>query len=79
MKKLIPKIIDLICFIGGSVLLIYNLLYILYPKTSVSLRRISYPYEADDLFGYRIGLLLGLGLIVLGFLIRTWRKDKTKN
>jgi len=76
MKKLIPKIIDLICFIGGSILLIYNLL--------------DFKSSGGDFFGLGNGgndstyyysksnqilAAIGFGLIVLGFLIRSWRKE----
>jgi hypothetical protein len=68
MKKLIPKITDIICFLGGSTLLIYNLLDFRGGYDSFNF----YYKESTQILAS-----IGLGLIVLGFLIRTWRKEKT--
>lgn len=71
MKKLIPKIIDIICFLGGSILAIYCGSYILFPRDLIGVRFIG----GSNILNYRIGFLIGVNLIVLGFLIRSWLKD----
>jgi hypothetical protein len=74
MKKLIPKIIDLICFVGGSFLLFFNLVDLKYHRFGImSSDSGGYYYYSQD---NQISIAVGLGLIVVGFLIRSWRKDK---
>jgi uncharacterized membrane protein SirB2 len=77
MKKLIPKIIDVICFVGGTVLVLFyatdfqlvisHLKYSQFPDDWKN----NYYLEANHL----IFVLIGIGLIILGFLIRSWRKS----
>jgi len=73
MKKLIPKIVDLICFVGGSILMIYNLLDFKSGNTFYSRggNTNAYYYSDDTQFLAAVGL----GLIVSGFLIRSWGKE----
>ena len=82
MKKLIPKIVDIICFVGGSMLIVYNLLdfnnsggaAFLFGSDSSSDSCCYYYSDSAQILA-----AFGLALIVLGFLIRSWRKDITNN
>jgi hypothetical protein len=77
MKNLLSKIIDVICFVGGSVLTLFYLadfqIHIShtaqYFNGAIDWKN-NYYLEANHL----IFVLIGIGLIILGFLIRSWRK-----
>lgn len=62
------KIIDIICFVGGGSLFVGTLF--------------SYETYTRDFFGIYFStiqiilLAIGAGLIILGFLIRSWSKQK---
>lgn len=74
-KKIFFIIVDIICFIGGTVLLIFNLLN--FDHTRVPLysdNPITGHYYYQE--GCIIGASIGAALIVLGFLIRSWRKQE---
>ncbi len=66
MRSLTSKIIDVICFIGGTIIFAHTL----FSFNNRSREGGSYYYT--DLQG--ILLAVGISLIVLGFLIRDWRK-----
>ena len=73
MKKIFFIITDIVCFVGGSSVFIKTLF-------EFNINRFrdnntfagSYYYTAEQTYF----LALGIGLIVLGFLIRNWRKGK---
>ncbi len=73
MKKFIlkhyQKLIDLICFVLGSVLVVNGLL-MLYQIPSKLYVQVSPFYRQG-----RISILLGATLIALGVTIRLWGKD----
>ena len=71
MKKIFPKIIDVVCFVGGSALFIGTLFN---AKSYGRNGNGNYYYSDSQLFL----LVVGIVLIVLGFLIRNWRKEKDK-
>ena len=79
MKKIFPKIIDVICFVGGSSIFTGALFD--FKNTSVvninDLNSYSHIgsayYYSDETLYY---LALGISLIVLGFLNRSWEKEK---
>ncbi|MBK6913015.1 MAG: hypothetical protein IPH11_04865 [Ignavibacteriales bacterium] len=74
-NKLYTIILDITCFIGGTLLLIFSLLN--FDHTNVS--RYSFDNSITGYYyyqeGYIIGASIGAALIVLGFLIRSWRKQ----
>lgn len=84
MKKLIPKIIDVICFAGGSILILEVLLFIFHKYNYTFLGsylhyNIYYRYydnipKIEPLVG--IYFIIGIVLIILGILVRVWRKEK---
>jgi len=79
MKKIFPKIIDVFCFLGGSVLFTYTIF-----NFNSNGARNEFFDEVRPAYYYftqqqRYLLALSVGLIVLGFLIRNWRKGKDKN
>lgn len=80
-ERIVYKLVDIVCFIGGSVIFI-KILFSYYPSDAVGKyidysgieRRykttgITYSEEQTYL------LALGFGLVILGFLIRSWRKN----
>jgi hypothetical protein len=66
MKNLLPKIIDVICFGIGTLFFVIGVIYAF---------RYSL-YQMDGIERNTIKAGIGAFLIVLGFLIRSWRKDK---
>ncbi len=70
------KIIDIICFVGGSAIFTKSLFN--FESISVYDSRIRsesaryYTYLPEDQYL----LTIGVCLIILGFLIRSWRKGK---
>ena len=85
MKKLLFIIIDVLCFIGGSILFVYNAFDFFFSlwKTSFIYERVQYPKPKENLLNEiipnvetaKILMLVGLALIIFGFLIRSWRKN----
>lgn len=76
MKKLILITLDIICFIGGGYIFIYNIFdYCVGPSR---LSRLShYSSDIDDHYYYymnetQIYIGIGLGLLILGILINKW-------
>ncbi|KAF0152010.1 MAG: hypothetical protein FD143_1479 [Ignavibacteria bacterium] len=89
MKKLLANVlfavVDLVCFLQGSLLLAYSLLHFRYKVdvsqgeglTTVELQNVptavgGYYYYADQ---YIQVAVIGIGLIITGFLMRSWRKN----
>ncbi|HRR96619.1 MAG TPA: hypothetical protein P5150_07845 [Candidatus Ratteibacteria bacterium] len=78
------KILDVLCFVVGAFLIIYFLPVII---GSLSPHGYSFPIfdeytDTDMLSQYigvsRIGLAIGVSLVCLGFLIRSWEKEGEK-
>ncbi|MEO8233588.1 MAG: hypothetical protein ABI638_15010 [Ignavibacteriota bacterium] len=69
-KTISSKIIDVVCFVGGSSLFI-GTLFSLHSFGSTDSYR-NYYYSTVQTFL----LAIGIGLIVLGILIRNWRNRK---
>jgi len=89
MKKLFLNVlfavVDVVCFLQGSVLLVYALLHISYKVeishgeglTTVELQNVpasvgGYYYYTEQ---YIQVAVIGIALIIAGFLMRSWRKD----
>ncbi|MCL4550078.1 MAG: hypothetical protein M1495_16100 [Bacteroidetes bacterium] len=89
MKKILATIVfalvDVVCFLQGSIILFYALLHINYKVEIVRGEGLStlemqnvpvaiggYYYYADQ---YIKIALIGLALILTGFLMRSWRKS----
>lgn len=89
MKKLLLNIlfavVDVVCFLQGSVLLAYSLLHISYKVeiahgeglTTVEMQSIpvaigGYYFYSDQ---YIKVAVIGIALIITGFLMRSWRKN----
>jgi hypothetical protein len=69
--KILFALIDMVCFAGGSILFIYSV------SRLYSIRSL---FSGDDgYYGYNTDsseyIAVGIGLIVLGMVIRSWRKD----
>ena len=69
-RKIIFALIDLICFVGGSILFIYSLSQLYAFRTLFSEDEASYVYSSNS----TEYIAIGIGLIVLGIVIRGWRK-----
>ena len=69
MRSLTQKIIDVVCFIGGTIIFSHTL----FSFNNSSREGGSYYYT--DL--QETLLAIGISLIVLGFLIRSWRKNNS--
>lgn len=63
------KIFDIICFVGGGFLFVMTL----FNYSTYSRDGSGTPHYSEIQI---ILLALGIGLIILGFLIRSWRKGK---
>lgn len=61
------KIIDIILFVVGSFIVVVNL----FPQGST--RNVGESYYTGDQITF---LALGIAMVVFGFLIRIWRKEK---
>ncbi|MCX7874992.1 MAG: hypothetical protein N2321_02370 [Melioribacteraceae bacterium] len=89
MKKLLTNIlfavVDVVCFLQGGVLLIYSLLHFSYKVevghleglTTVEMQNVpltigGYYYYSEQ---YINVALIGVGLIIVGILMRNWRKN----
>ncbi len=89
MKKILGTIVfalvDIVCFLQGSIILFYAMLHINYKVEIVRGEGLStlemqnvpvaiggYYYYADQ---YIKIALIGLALIITGFLMRNWRKS----
>jgi hypothetical protein len=89
MKKMVLNVlfsvVDIVCFLQGAVLLAYSLLHFSYKVetahgeglNSVELQNVpvssgGYYYYTDQ---YIQVAVIGLGLIITGFLMRSWRKN----
>ena len=67
-KKYFPYIADLICFCGGS----YCIASCFF---GVSMRGNRGAWSVGWSLGEQFSMAIGVVLIVLGFLIRSWRKN----
>ena len=69
--KILFNLIDLVCFVGGAILFVYSL------SQLYSFQAMLGEDEGNN--GYELGsseyIAVGIGLIVLGIVIRSWRKD----
>jgi len=89
MKKILPvlvfALVDIVCFIQGAVILTYSLLHFNYKVEIVHGSDLStqefqntqvaiggYYYYSDEQIKVA---LIGVSLIVIGFLMRSWRKN----
>jgi hypothetical protein len=61
MMHLLHKVFDLVCFVIGPIVLVFNLF---------SFGPYSFSYGESE----RLGITIGVGLISLGFLSRRWSK-----
>ena len=66
--KMLFALIDLVCFVGGSVFFLYSLSQL---SSFRALFNTEEGYYADS----SEYIAIGIGLIVLGIVIRSWRKD----
>ena len=85
MSTIVFASVDLVCFLQGSVLLLYGLINFSY-KVEVVRGENYYALEAQQapvaIGGYYYYpeayakiILIGLALIITGFLMRSWRKS----
>lgn len=65
-RNIFSKIIDIICFVGGTFLFVYNLFGFHTGRGDY-----AYYYYNDN---QEYMLAIGMALIILGFLIRSWKK-----
>jgi len=75
-KNIIKKLLDIICFVGGSSLTFYALVsfeaHSTYAGRNNNPIRIYYQYDfLSILYG-----TVGIGLVALGFVLRSWYKQK---
>jgi hypothetical protein len=68
LRKIIFALIDLFCFVGGAALFIYSL-------SQLSSFRALFNKEEGYYADSSEYIAIGIGLIVLGVVIRSWRKD----
>lgn len=66
MKNIFTKLIDIICFVIGPVVLVVNL--ISFENNMLAESLIYYPKSV------RAGIGLGVALIAIGFLMKYWKK-----
>ena len=69
--KILFALIDLICFAGGSILFVYSLIQLYSFRALFSEDEVYYGYNSDS----SEYIAVGIGLMVLGIVIRSWRKD----
>lgn len=85
MATIVFALVDIVCFLQGSVILFYALLHINYKVEIVRSEGLpalevqnvpaaigGYYYYADQ---YIKIALIGIALIITGFLMRSWRKS----
>jgi len=65
-RIIFSKLIDIICFVGGTFLFVYNLF-----GFHTGWRDYPHYYYKDN---QEYMLAIGMSLIILGFLIRSWKK-----
>ena len=68
--KILFALIDLVCFVGGSFLFIYSVIQIYFSQTMFGEDEGNYDYSVDS----TEYIAIAIGLIVLGIVIRSWRK-----
>ena len=69
--KILFALIDLVCFAGGLILFVYSLGQLYSFRALFSEGEGYYGYNSDS----SEYIAVGIGLIVLGIVIRSWRKD----
>ena len=69
--KILFALIDLACIAGGSILFVYSLLQLQFFRAMSGGDEGYYDYKSDS----SEFIAIGIGLIVLGMVIRSWRKD----
>ena len=73
-KKLLGRIIDLVCFVIGPCLAVYGIFG--YYGGGITRRGGSYPGGwSDDM---QAMIVIGVGLICCGLLIKYWTRDRNK-
>lgn len=86
-KNLLYKLTDIICFIGGPILFVYNAFeYIIplwttrhiYDPEMTHNKLIIYRKIFAEIEPAKIWMLIGLSLFILGFLIRSWQQQISK-
>lgn len=89
MKKILTNIlfaiVDIVCFLQGGVLVIYGLMHFNYKVdvghseglTTVEMQNIPVGFGGHYYYNeqYINITLIGIGLIIIGFLMRNWRKN----
>lgn len=71
LRKIIFVLIDLVCFVGGAILFLYSLSQLYAFRTLFGEDEANYVYNSD----ISVYIEIGIGLLVLGIVIRAWRKD----
>jgi hypothetical protein len=85
MAELVFALVDIVCFIQGGVILLYALLHFDYKLEVVrgdnfnSVELVNLPVAIGGYYYYsdpyiKIALI-GLALLITGFLMRSWRKN----
>ena len=69
--KILFALIDLACIAGGSILFVYSLIQLYSFRALFGEDEVYYGYNSDS----SEYIAVGIGLIVLGIVIRSWRKD----
>lgn len=78
LTALLFAVVDIVCFLQGGIILTYALLHISYKSeiargeglTSIAVN--GYYYYSEQ---YIKVALIGLGLLIVGLLMRSWRKS----
>jgi hypothetical protein len=73
--KILLALIDLVCFIGGLVLFVYSLSQLYFFQAMFGEDEGYYDYNSDS----SEYIAIGIGLMVLGVVIRSLRKDYKAN
>ena len=73
MGIIVSALVDIVCFLQGCIILAYALLHISYKIEVVRGEGIN-PVETHSDQYIKVALI-GLALIVTGFLMRSWRKS----
>jgi len=85
MSTIVFALVDIVCFIQGSVILVYALLHFSYKVEVVrgdgltTLEMQNIPVAIGGYYFYSEPFikiaLIGIALIITGFLMRSWRKN----
>ena len=87
MKNILPAILDTVFFVGGAILLSFDLFHISFYTLRMAglpapYSDESYPVAITGYYYYKeeyiLGITIGVALIIFGFLVRSWRKQKAR-